>query len=370
MQNRNELASGCGGKRQYSTNAAAVQAAISLHKRASKGKPNAYYCAVCGGFHIGRKGMPTKPRIEHDEDNMLLEKFRGKTTSEITEKTFGENCELSWLAQRVARGAKEPFSEIATITPSIAKHILEKNNDNRKVREPLVNQIASDIKNGLWQLNGESIIISKDGILNDGQHRLNAVIESGVPIKTVIMFGVSRSSRHTVDMGAARTASDLLGMDGEKNVVLASGIARQLMAYRKGHYAYGGGSGNYSPTKQAVYDYYNHHSREIQKAANVIQNGKFFCKTGPTSWGVAYIILSKLNIAEAEVFFSKCATGESLKRNDPILMLRMHFNEIGKQRLKTFEKLELIIRYWNAWRQGKPLSRRISLHGEYPEIEV
>ena len=47
--------------------------------------------------------------------------------------------------------------KVKTITPLDAAHILEKNKVNRMLSIGRVNQYAYDIKNGLWQLNGESI---------------------------------------------------------------------------------------------------------------------------------------------------------------------------------------------------------------------
>lgn len=372
MQPRNNTSAGCGGKRKYSSNAAAVQAALSLHARASKGKPAAYFCGVCGSFHIGRKGgMHAKPRIEPDEDNMLLEKMKRESASEVSAKSYGENRELSWLAQRVARGQKEPFSEIATITPSIAKHILERNDDNRSLKDGLVRQIATDIASGLWQLNGESIIIAKDGSLNDGQHRLSAVVESGKPIQTVIMFGVSRASRDTVDMGSARSVGDIIGMHGGKYATTAASVSQLLMMFRRGAYSIGdGGRGTVSrrPTKQEILAYYARHGKEIDKSVARTINDKFFKKTGPTSWPVAYAILSRINPDAAELFFTRAASGENLSRGDAILTMRGHFLE-HPARIRSWERLELIIRYWNAWRKRKPTSRRIASLGSYPEIE-
>lgn len=372
MQPRNDTSAGCGGKRKYLSNAAAVQAALRLHARASKGKPTAYFCGVCGSFHIGRKGgMHAKPRVEPDEDNMLLEKMKRESASEVSAKSYGENRELSWLAQRVARGQKEPFSEIATITPSIAKHILERNDDNRSLKDGLVRQIATDIASGLWQLNGESIIIAKDGLLNDGQHRLSAVVESGKPIQTVIMFGVSRASRDTVDMGSSRSAGDIIGMHGGKYANNAAAVSQLLMMYRRGAYAISGskhGTLSRKPTKQEILAYYARHGKEIDKCVARIVSHKFFKNTGVTSWAVAYALLSRINLDAAELFFTRAATGENLSRGDSILTMRGHFLE-RQERTHTWERLELIIRYWNAWRKRRPTSRRIASLGSYPEIE-
>lgn len=361
-----EIQPGC-GKIKYQNQRDATRAAQSLFARAGKGKPSAYHCAVCGSFHIGRKGQKQKPR---EDNTMLLDKFRGNTAS-VQNNVANEmmaNRELSWLAQRVARGQKEPFSEIATITPSIAKHILERNDDNRRITQSLVDQIATDIADGLWQLNGESIVISRDGILNDGQHRLNAIIKSGIPVRSVVMFGVSRESRTTVDMGAARKAGDLLTMNHVSNTTVAAGCARLLIMYHKGQFSTGK-NGNPAPTKQQIVAYYHKTAKVIDRASAVASNNTFFKKSSGTAWAAAHAILMQKNKDAAELFFHKAASGESLKRGDAILTLRLHCMEAKGEFRKTSEWLEMILLYWNAWRDGRTVSRKLSLKKKFPAIE-
>jgi hypothetical protein len=297
---------------------------------------------------------------------MMLQKV------ERNAKSLNEHRELSWLAQKVENGRKAPFSEIVTITPTIAKHILENNDENRPIRESLVQQIAADIEDGLWQLNGESIIISKDGHLNDGQHRLNAVILSGRPIQTVVMFGVSRASRLTVDMGTARQVADVLGMNGTKNTTAAAATSRLLLMHSLGVFNTGGIKANkvLNPTKQKVLDFHYLHSKAIDKSVGETCNVPFFKKSSTAAWGAAHYILTATNNQMAPLFFNKAATGEALKRGDAILTLRMHVVETIGVGFRPQHRLEMILRYWNAWREGRSLARRLTMHGDYPQIEA
>jgi hypothetical protein len=371
MQNRSERISGCSGKRQYANNAAAVQAAISLHNRASKGKPSAYYCAVCGGFHIGRNPSATKPRIIED-DNMLLDKFRNnaKTASETVEKTFGENRELSWFAQRVGRGNSGAFSEVATITPSIARHILDYNPDNRRVYEAKVQEIAGDIKGGRWKVNGETIIVAKDGSLNDGQHRLWAVIEAGQPISTMIVFGVDRDTRYTVDMGMPRTTGDFLGMRGVKNYNHVASISRLYDTFNRGVYA----RKIPGQTKTYLLDVYRKNAKDMDEAAS---RAGVACTSkdgvsryaGVPAWGVAFMLCNRANPAMAETFFARLSDGVGLKRTSPILALRARLMVISDQRLGAHERCGLILAHWNAWRKDVPVTRSLPVPKSWPNVE-
>lgn len=60
------------------------------------------------------------------------------------------------------------------VTPEMAENILAARGPNRNVSASVINKYARDMLAGRWQLNGQTIKISKDGQLLDGQHRLEA----------------------------------------------------------------------------------------------------------------------------------------------------------------------------------------------------
>ena len=107
---------------------------------------------------------------------------------------------LSWFASRVERGREQPFSEIVEITPDIAKRLMEVNDSNRRINQRTIDRLAHDIRTSQWRLNGDAVIVSKDGRLNTGQHRMLAVLAAGKPIKTWVTFGVDRDSRFTLNL--------------------------------------------------------------------------------------------------------------------------------------------------------------------------
>lgn len=78
------------------------------------------------------------------------------------------------------------------ITPEKAADLLEKNTNNRSLSYGSVSKIANDIKAGNWNPNvGSAISIDDKGILRDGQHRLWAVVESGIGIYTWVCRNVA-----------------------------------------------------------------------------------------------------------------------------------------------------------------------------------
>lgn len=370
---RDNLARVWCGKRTYPDYPSAVRAARGINDR-SGGNATAYYCTTCQSFHFGRKGTRAKPDVDQSslgENDVLttIEKHKSAAPSKVAEivrSTITPDRELSWLAQRVAKGREAPFCEIAAITPAIATHLLERNDDNRPISEKQVAHICTDIARGYWELNGESIIVAKDGCLNDGQNRLTAIVRSGETIQSVIVFGVSRRSRLTVDMGRQRSASQFLGMQHVKNASHAAGVAQLVDAYFKGHYA---ANGNNRISKQEILAVYDKRNKVIDAATSLVMNDKFAKSTASTALATAYVIIIGKYPTTGVEFFEKLFTGENLKRGDPILYCRAHLIESGSKRLRTWEKLEAVLRYWVAWREGKKLAQRVRLQGSHPKYE-
>jgi hypothetical protein len=78
---------------------------------------------------------------------------------------------------------------------------------------------------GEWDLNGQTIKVSVDGALLDGQHRLEAVVHSGVTISSVVVRGLSPAARDTIDTGRRRRLADVLAIEGYPDAIaLATGV--------------------------------------------------------------------------------------------------------------------------------------------------
>lgn len=100
------------------------------------------------------------------------------------------------------------------ITPELAQKLLEKNTNNRNLSTNTVNKYALDMLSGRWnEGNADPIVINKNGILENGQHRLNAVIKAGVPVKFLLVEN-GESAGGTYDRGRARTTNDTLIING------------------------------------------------------------------------------------------------------------------------------------------------------------
>lgn len=119
------------------------------------------------------------------------------------------------------------------ITPSYAKELLKENSFNRKIKEHHLKNLAYQMANNQWVLNGEPIIIAKDGSILDGQHRLMAVVLSNTAIETFVIRGIEKNVMHTINTGVARTSADALHLNGYENSVALSKIVRMVILFRQ-----------------------------------------------------------------------------------------------------------------------------------------
>jgi len=122
-----------------------------------------------------------------------------------------------------------PLNGWILVTPEIAKMLKKFNTANYRVLEPkAVLKYASDMKAGLWQKNGESIIFSKEGQQKNGQHRLEGVIKSGVPTVMYLIFDADNCTIY--DLQRKRTCVQSLRAAGYSVTNISTATARTMIA--------------------------------------------------------------------------------------------------------------------------------------------
>lgn len=274
-----------------------------------------------------------------------------------------------WLDVRMIRGKREIFAEVVTVTPALADLILKRNPDNRNLRKARLAEIKADLQNDNFAMNGESIILSKDGLLNDGQHRLVAVRDTGIPLQTMMVFGVARSSRLTLDQGTSRSSGDYLGMAGkgvDANTVAA--VARLIIQYgRSGSIdpSNRGGRINRVVTKSEIVGIAM--DREIEIVASIkctTRCGKWIGSRSFVSF--AHWVLAQADHNAATDFFERLVDG-AVTAEQPLYTLRQRL--IGEPTMSTPSRLEAMVRTWNATRRGEPLTR-IMITGRVPAVNA
>lgn len=129
----------------------------------------------------------------------------------------------------------KPRYSIVQVTPEMARRWLDRNIGNRNLRPRKVEKYARDMANGDWAIANDAICFTPDGVLSNGQHRLHAVIASGVTVTMVIGWNIPAESKSVMDTGGGRTPADAMGFHGWKNRVPLAASAKWLMLLRTGY---------------------------------------------------------------------------------------------------------------------------------------
>lgn len=99
-------------------------------------------------------------------------------------------------------------TEIVTITPQIAAHLLEFNQGNRPIIKSNIHYWKSCIISGSALLTHQGIAILGDLSnpirLIDGQHRLTAIVETGLPARFLVAMNVPENTFEALDNGTPR----------------------------------------------------------------------------------------------------------------------------------------------------------------------
>lgn len=116
------------------------------------------------------------------------------------------------------------------ITPELAQAMLQKNTDNRKPDKQRIRQYSADMKAGRWKFTTQTIGIGTTGRVVDGQHRLFAIVDSGITITCLVVFDADESTFAVIDTGKTRTGNDIWQIDG-KSAPNVAAIARLAYLY-------------------------------------------------------------------------------------------------------------------------------------------
>lgn len=272
-----------------------------------------------------------------------------------------------WLDERIAAGKKKPLVEIVTLTPVLAALILEHNSSNRPISKRNATELRQDIANGRFAFNGEGIIISDTGILNDGQHRCQAVIDTGVSIPTVICFGPKEDTRFTVDSGRSKTVSNYLAMKGRVYTHVLGAAAGYIVQWRE-HGGIYGSNDERRPSKAAILDA----ADELRGLDTSVEFTAPAMKTVRCHAVLAFChfaFVKKSGREAADEFMLKLIEGDGLRKGDPILYCRNRLLGMGRG-IHAHVRSELIIKCWNAHRAGHGIDHfKLSGSMKLPKIE-
>jgi hypothetical protein len=260
------------------------------------------------------------------------------------------------------------------VTPEIAENILNLNKKNRTIKETNLNLIMRQIERGEWDSeNGEVISITKDWILSNGQHRLQAIINTGISTDIYFLFGVSKNAIFTVDTGSNRTAKDLLTIEGFKYPDKIGGYIKLKQGLSEGN--------------NRLHARKNMSNQEVLKIAKaneqyiydiINRSLQFYNKCGyisPNDYTTFYDMFREVSEVDAEEFFDYFTNGaQYLDKHHPISKLNSILHKDKKSLGKKFssaEKRAMIVIAWNNFYTGKHYVKNLRWDNrkEFPKIK-
>lgn len=247
---------------------------------------------------------------------------------------------------------------VTKITPAEADALLRGNDRNRNLNERVVAELARAIANGEWTLNGEAIKVAEDGTLLDGQHRLSAIVKSGMAIEVLLVTGLPAETQDTMDLGRKRTTADAWKINGEINVNVLASTARRAWMWDAHNFKF---APHNAPTPGELRKYLDENPSLRRSAEIGTRVNGHFRPASATATGVAHHLFQRLDQGVAAEFFAQLETGAKLDVGHPVLTLRDRLmrDRASMKKPPFYVNVAYYIRAWNAVREGRDLTQII-----------
>ena len=248
-------------------------------------------------------------------------------------------------------------TKVVLVDKALAQKLLELNTGNRAINARKLNRLVDQMKSGAFENTGEPIIISAEGVLNDGQHRLQAIAEADVTVDLDIRFGIPRRVFSRTNTGTSRSGSDVLAIRGVSGGMVAPAV-RLLILYRRG-------------LPESIREYVS--NAEIDEGFqrwpgfDVVAKdiAAFRYPRGVRSTPLlttAYLASRSPGKDRLPDWLETLATGVGTGKHDPAYLLREHLirgvDAAVGTRESLVERFALMILAWNAFAFGKTMTAR------------
>jgi hypothetical protein len=207
---------------------------------------------------------------------------------------FDENNRES--AERPSK--KNLSCRVVRVGPALAAHWLKRNHpNNRRINQGQVAAFVADMQALKWILTHQGIAFDANGNLIDGQHRLHAIVQSGVEIDLLVVNNPEGDYQSPIDFGWKRNIATVQNWSTRE--VAAIGALRSL------EQGYGA---NAKLTLAEAVEIHSHHADSLRECTRERTTGGLIaacvwaypCAPGPTL-----------------EFLAKVCSGEMIGRGHP-----------------------------------------------------
>lgn len=204
-----------------------------------------------------------------------------------------------------------PSAIFEVVTPELASVWLTTNMDNnRLVSAHLVKTYRRDMLAGAWAVNHEAIAFNVRGELYEGQHRLRAIVESGVPCLMLVCRNMPMESIVGSGRGRPRSFADILRMMGDNSISSSVVAAATLI---------GGMTGEPRRSTHQISTLVQKYGEHIYPIDGIIPHRR---NLGQASLRAGLAFCRPANEDMVDQFAARISDGEGLEKGNPILTLR------------------------------------------------
>jgi hypothetical protein len=284
-------------------------------------------------------------------------------------------------AMKDSVGRKEFYTvENVMITPEDARDILafRRLPRERFLTERTVEKYKRDMETGVFYgplhtikfgLNDKSLpedqfipdLPEGEPIEYDGQHRLRAIVLTGMPQTLTVMFNVPPEAHGNIDDNRVRRMSDQLRFKGEDLAPQLERLINRAHAWNSGKRTY---SGHVQPTVQEA-ERFVADDPSLRDAVTIASTFKADKLATPTALAFLYWVIrheSKQSHLPNRMleFFTDLHTGANMDEGDPVLVLRdrlrEEFHSKEPQLRRTHNQIHMGIASWNHRAKGTKVS--------------
>jgi hypothetical protein len=245
---------------------------------------------------------------------------------------------------------RDPVIQFVDVTPQMAEKWLRVSaEDQRTLRPRLVAKYADEMKRGEWKTTHQGIAFGSAGRLIDGQHRLHAIVASGVTVRMAVARQVDGGYENPIDLGAGRKVGDILHLS--HHVVAVCGVLGRL---RTGIHV--GTSTGVTPS--LVEDLYENEKKHVDAVIPLVsRGGTAYRISAAAGAGIAYV--RPLNPEATDRFLEKIRTGAIAQATDPALRFREWYPSTKGSTGSSVQALHAMGALRAAWASvnGEKLSR-------------
>lgn len=235
-------------------------------------------------------------------------------------------------------------SEIQLITPDKAEQLLALNSCNRHVTEENVRTFEHHLTTGTWMLTHQGIAINKSGMLADGQHRLLAIVRTGIPAELMVTTDLQDEAFSVIDSGRKRGGSDVISIAGGKNAThIASAVRLECLYTEHPDKVWSSAVRKLSNTD--ILDRYQNSKEDWDFAIDVAVRYRFprIVVAGPFACLVFLANKAGVSSSVLESLGNDLKNGANLNAGDPVLAYRTRITFAGympgQARLADYIKL-------------------------------